>query len=255
MAELSVFAYHPARGGLNGFDSRFKLLALLLLTMAIAKGGPVGLLLTSALLMAGGFGCRVPLGTLMRQTRIFGGFLLLIWLVRAFGTTASESGSPLMTIGPLMVSAEGAAQGALVCWRLAAVLVASLLFIRTTRMAEMRAAAAWLLRPIPLIDGQQAATMLGLLVRFIPMILTQAQETRQALMARGMDRRRNPALRMRAMVLPLLRSIVIKADRISVAMEARGYSGVTTPYPFVSRPREWGLLGVAAVLAAVLILV
>lgn len=250
MAELSVFSYSHGKGGLYNCDSRFKLAALLLLTVTLAVGRPVGLLATSAVLMAGLLFCKVPIMALLREMRLFGGFLLFIWLVRALGT----SGRELLALGPVTLTIEGAGQGGLICWRMVTVLVAGLLFIRTTRMAEVRAAAAWLLKPVPFLDGQQAATMLGLLVRFIPMILTQAAETRQAMQARGIDGRRNPVVRLTAIALPLLRHTFIKADDIAVAMAARGYSGATTPFGFTSRPRDWALLGVSAVLAAIQIL-
>jgi energy-coupling factor transporter transmembrane protein EcfT len=245
VAELSVFAYHPGRGGLHGFDGRFKLLTLLMLTMAIAAGRPAGLLITSTLLLGGISACGVPLGALLREARYFGAFLLLIWLVRALGT----SGRALITVGPLQLTAEGAGQGGLVCWRMAMVLAAGLIFTRTTRMAEVRAATAWLLRPVPFLDGRQAATMLGLLVRFIPLILTQAQETRRAQQARGIDARHNPITRLTTAALPLLRATFLKADRIAVAMTARGYTGTTTPFPFTSGPRDWALLGFTTALA------
>lgn len=251
MAELSVFTYTHGKGGLYGCDGRFKLATLLLLTMTLASGRPMSLLASSAVLIAGLFICKVPVLDLLRETRLFGAFLLFVWLVRALGTPGRE----LLALGPVVLTAEGAGQGGVICWRLMAVLVAGLLFIRTTRMAEVRAATAWLLKPIPLINGQQAATMLGLLVRFIPMIFTQAREIRQALQARSIHRRRNPVTRLTAMAFPLLRHTFIKADHIAVAMAARGYSGATTPFVHASKPRDWALLGVAIVLAAMQFLI
>lgn len=247
MAELSVFSYSYGEGGLHGCDGRFKLAALLLLTVTLAAGRPVSLLATSIVLILGLLVCKVPLKPLLVEMRFFGLFLLFIWLVRVLGTP----GRAFLTLGPVKLSIEGAGQGGLICWRMLAVLMAGLLFIRTTPMAAVRATTAWLLRPVPFLDGQQVATMLGLLVRFIPMILTQARETRQAQQARGIDGRRNPLVRLTAIALPLLRHTFVKADNIAVAMTARGYSGSTTPYGFASRPRDWALLGVAAVLVAI----
>lgn len=247
MAELSAFAYHHGTGGLHACDGRFKLLALLILTVPLAAGHTVSLTATSAVLLAGLFITRVPIRALLREVRLFGAFLVFIWLVRALGTP----GETLLALGPLQITHEGVGQGGLICWRMAAVLVGGLLFIRTTRMAEVRAATAWLLGPVPFLNAQQAATMLGLLVRFIPMILDQAKQTRQAQLARGIEGRRNPVYRLTTFAFPLLRNTFLKSDRIAVAMAARGYSGETTPFAFNSRPRDWGLLGVSAALAAI----
>lgn len=251
MAELSVFSYNHGEGGLHACDGRFKLAALLLMTVTTAAGGPLGLLTTSSVLVAALLLHRVPLGTLLREMRFFGLFLLFIWMVRALGTPGGE----LLAMGPVRLTIEGAGQGGLICWRLVVVLMVGLLFIRTTRMAAVRAATAWLLKPFPFLDGQKAATMLGLLVRFIPLILSQAIETRQAQQARCIDSRRNPVVRMTAVALPLLRHTFIKADHIAVAMAARGYTGATTPFAFASRRRDWALLGITAALAAVHLLV
>jgi energy-coupling factor transporter transmembrane protein EcfT len=247
MAELSVFAYHPAAGGLHGCDGRFKLLSFLILTVTLTTGGPVSLTATSAVLLTGLFIARVPINAFLREMRLFGAFLGFVWLVRALGTP----GHVLLALGPLELTREGVGQGGVICWRMAVVLVGGLLFIRTTRMAEVRAAMAWLLRPIPFLNGQQAATMLGLLVRFIPMIFDQARRTREAQLARGVERRRNPVYRLKALAFPLVRDTFLKSDRIATAMAARGYTGAITPFDFASRPRDWGLLGLSAALGAV----
>jgi energy-coupling factor transporter transmembrane protein EcfT len=189
----------------------------------------------------------VPLKALLKEMRWFGAFLVFVWSVRALGTP----GQSLLILGPLEITREGAGQGGLICWRMAAVLVEGLLFIRTTRMAEVRATTAWLLRPVPFLNAQQAATMLGLMVRFIPMILDQAKHTRQAQLARGIEGRRNPLYRLTAFAFPLLRNTFLKSDRIAVAIAARGYTGETTPFAFNNRKRDWGLVGLSAALAAI----
>jgi energy-coupling factor transporter transmembrane protein EcfT len=247
MAELSVFTYSPGDGGLYACDGRFKLLALLILTVTLTGGRLESLTATSAIILAGLFITKVPTRALLRDVRWFGAFLVFIWVVRALGTP----GQSLLALGPFQLTREGAVQGSLICWRMMAVLMAGLLFIRTTRMAEVRAATAWLLRPVPYLNRQQTATMLGLLVRFIPLILNQARQIRQAQQARGIEGRRHPIFRLKAFAFPLLRNTVIRSDRIAVAMAARGYTGETTPFAFTSRPRDWALLGLSAALAAV----
>jgi energy-coupling factor transporter transmembrane protein EcfT len=247
MAELSVFTYHPGKSGLHACDGRFKLLALLILTMTITGGRCASLTATSAVLLTGLFIAKVPLKTLLQEVRLFGAFLVFVWFLRALGTP----GQTLLTLGPLQLTREGAGEGGLICWRMIAVLMGGLLFIRTTRMAEVRAATAWLLRPLPFLNGQKAATMLGLLVRFIPLILNQARQIRQAQLARGIEGRRHPLYRLKAFAFPLLRNTVLQSDRIAMAMAARSYTGATTPFAFASRPRDWFLLGLSTALAAV----
>jgi energy-coupling factor transporter transmembrane protein EcfT len=62
----------------------------------------------------------------------------------------------------------------IVCWRLLLVVSMGVLLMATTRTADIRAALVWYLKPIPVVDEKMAATMVGLVVRFLPVILFQA---------------------------------------------------------------------------------
>ena len=57
----------------------------------------------------------------------------------------------------------------------------SLLFIATTTLSKIQTAIAWTLMPVPFVPEKRAAVMIGLTVRFVPVILHQAAETAQAL--------------------------------------------------------------------------
>ena len=85
--------------------------------------------------------------------------------------------------------------------------------------------------------------MIGLLVRFIPVILTQATEQGEALRARAIDNRRNPLRRTVFLCMPLLRRTFVTADRLALAMEARCYgSQRTTGHPWRMTVRDWSAL-------------
>jgi energy-coupling factor transporter transmembrane protein EcfT len=58
------------------------------------------------------------------------------------------------------------------------------------------------LKPIPVVDEKMAATMLGLVVRFLPVILFQAGEIADAQRARGIERRKNPLIRLMKFTIP-----------------------------------------------------
>ena len=65
--------------------------------------------------------------------------------------------------------------------------------------------------------------MVGLVVRFIPVLHQQIGETRSALAARAGNQRPFSLRRMRFLVLPTLRRVVLAADQLALAMAARGY--------------------------------
>jgi energy-coupling factor transporter transmembrane protein EcfT len=112
----------------------------------------------------------------------------------------------------------------MVCWRLLLVVFMGILLMATTRTADIRAALVWLLRPVPLVNEKMAATMVGLVVRFLPVILYQAAEISDAQRARGIERRKNPMVRLMRFTLPLFRRVFLSADELAVAMHARCYS-------------------------------
>jgi energy-coupling factor transporter transmembrane protein EcfT len=98
------------------------------------------------------------------------------------------------------------------------------LLMATTRIAHIRAALVWFLAPIPLVDEKALATMVGLLVRFLPVILFQAAEISDAQRARGIERRKNPLIRLVKFSIPLFRRVFLSADELAAAMQARCYS-------------------------------
>lgn len=111
--------------------------------------------------------------------------------------------------------------GLRICLRLAILGVLSAWIALTTPMIQLKATIEWVLGPFHFIPGKSIATLLGLMVRFIPEIWVLAQETRQAQTARFMWHRPSLFFRIRSFVAILIRKIMILADRLSDAMEAR----------------------------------
>jgi energy-coupling factor transporter transmembrane protein EcfT len=98
------------------------------------------------------------------------------------------------------------------------------LFMFSTPSGHIKAAVEWFLRPFGFIPAKHIATMMGLIVRFIPVILNQAKETAEAQRARCLENRKNPFYRITRLAIPLIRRTFEQADRLIVAMEARCYS-------------------------------
>ena len=84
--------------------------------------------------------------------------------------------------------------------------------------------------------------MISLLVRFIPMILSQARETADAQRARCIECRKNPVVRLVKLTVALLRRIFEDADRLVVAMEARCYTEDRTGPSFSATRLDWAVL-------------
>lgn len=216
MAELNVFGYRHGSSLAHRLDVRCKLGCLVLLTAAVAAAAPVAMAPLSLGILLLGWRWGPPLRALGTEMAGFGLFLLLIVLVRGIATP----GDPLLAAPFVTFTRQGLQAGGIVVWRLTMILVLSLVFITTTPPAHLKAAVQWLLTPVPFIPARRAATMVGLVVRFIPVLHQQIGETRNALAARGA---RLSLRRMRFLVLPTFRRVMLAAEQLSLAMAARGY--------------------------------
>ena len=228
MAELNSFAFATGRSILHRHDIRFKMASLALMTAACVLAPAAGLGMVSLVLAALALHLRLPWRLFGGELRILGLFLLFIWAARALTTP----GTVLATAGSLAVTREGLAQGGLVCWRLVNIVLLSLLLVRSTRPAEIKAGVGWLLRPLPFIDAGQAAVMVGLIVRFIPVLHHQIRETRIAWRARGGAWRKSPLAQIKYLALPAMRRTILAADQLALAMEARCFSPQRTDPAF-----------------------
>ena len=141
-------------------------------------------------------------------------FLLFVFVVRA--VTLSENFIPVLTL-------PDAQSAAVFCWRLLLVVLMGALLISTTRTAEIRAALVWGLQPLPFVNERAAATMVGLIVRLIPLILHQSVEIGEAMKARCIEQRRSPRYRLTRFTMLVFRRAFERADDLVDTMQARCY--------------------------------
>ncbi|MFO7839192.1 MAG: energy-coupling factor transporter transmembrane component T [Desulfosalsimonadaceae bacterium] len=244
MAELTVFGFRPGCSVMHRIDVRFKFLCLILVSVVSLHSSISGLLLLFAVFAAAVCYLRIPFGPLIKNLRYF--FVLLIFVFAARALTTP--GEMLWQGAALTVTLEGAARGAEICLRLFLLVLAGLCFIATSRSSDVRSAVARFLRPVPLIQEMRVATMLSLILRFIPLIFDQAAKTAEAQRARGVENRKNPVYRLRCFVLPFLRRVFADADRLAVAMEARCYNEQRSSRKFCAGPPDWIALALVAAL-------
>ena len=96
--------------------------------------------------------------------------------------------------------------------------------------------------------------MLGLVVRFLPVILFQASEIADAQRARGIERRKNPLIRLMKFTVPLFRRVFLSADELTAAMQARCYSEQRTLPDLAFAWRDGMAVGTGMLIAATVFL-
>jgi energy-coupling factor transporter transmembrane protein EcfT len=251
MAELNAFSYRSGTSAVHGLDVRFKLIFLVLISLASLKANAPALFVLNLVLLAVLLHAGVTLKSAIKTLRYVFVLLTFVFIARALFTP----GSVVIKFMIISVTREGIYDGAIVCWRLLIVIMIGLAFISTTRPSEIKAAVEWFLKPLPFIPAKRVATMMSLIVRFIPVILDQAKETADAQRARGVENRKNPVYRLVKLGIPLMRRTFERADKLAVAMEARCYSENRTDPWLSSGLKDWIALFVVICLCAMTILI
>jgi biotin transport system permease protein len=231
-------SYAPGDTVVHRLDARTKLLgqfvvALLAFTWTDALALPV----VWALVVGGMALARV------RLRSVFPGYALPFVLL-AFATLTRT-----VTLGPPWVDVDAGLAATLHSLRVAAILLASAVYVQTTPVSETQAAIS---RLVPGKPGRFLAAGTSFVLRFLPVLLADLQSARAAQQARLGDQRRLHE-RMQTVALAGLNRAFERADRFSLALKARCFAwNPTQPRLSFSRT-DWlvsagfvGLLAVAA---------
>lgn len=198
---------------------------------------------------------RVPLPALLRGMLPF---LLLglgyLWMNMLFPRAGDAPVTVLWRIGPLRVAAEGIETGLALTARALCFGASSLFFVTTTAPGDFILSLIHQFRLSPRVAyGILAA------YRFLPLLETELTQIRAAHRLRGVGEGQGMAGKVQQIhryTIPLLASAIRKADRVSLAMESRGFGGThARSYYRVLRTdaTDW-LLACAAILALAAIL-
>ncbi|PIE57772.1 MAG: hypothetical protein CSA33_06925 [Desulfobulbus propionicus] len=241
MGAVSGIVFRPGSSPLHRLDPRTKQLLILGLSV-VSLGGSVTFLSTTSLAIMVSMR-QVGLGyaAVLHDIRSFLIFLLAVFLLRTI--TIDDNWLPTVT-DPARISAA-----LVICWRLLLVVLMCLLLMTTTRVTAIRAALVRLLGPVPFINEKATGTMVSLLVRFLPLILLQASETSDAMRARGIERRKNPVVRLVRLAIPLFQRVFLRADELVDTMQARCYTDQRTLPELEYTRQDCLAAGVAIMLA------
>jgi len=227
-SSLVVGQYLPADSPLHRLDPRGKLIVSLTFAIVLflvdewVGLGVLGLGLLTAVVVA-----RTPLIYLWRGLRP----LLMLLLLTFFFQALSYPGTPVLELGPLVITGEGLSQGGFLTLRLAFLLVGGTMLTLTTSPVAITDGIEWLLSPLRRIGVPSAeiALMMTIALRFIPTLLRELEQLLKAQRARGADlRSRNPRKWIHVLiplVVPLFVLSFRRADDLAVAMTSRCYRG------------------------------
>lgn len=250
MAHTVAFNFRAGDSLLHRLDPRFKVIFLALISLSALRSGPAGLGLLSLLFGTLIVNIQLPVAKLASELRYFGFFLAVIFIARCL----TEPGDILFSHSFITVTHQGILEGTLAAWRLALIIVMGLLFSVSTRPKEIRTAVEILFARAPLLPEKRIAVMIGLIVRFIPVILQVSGEVADAQRARAIEQRKNPIYRASNLALPIMRRTVGRAEQLTSAMEARCFNENRPTPPLRSSALDWGAFVMMVALCLILIL-
>ncbi|GHO84807.1 energy-coupling factor transporter transmembrane component T family protein [Dictyobacter formicarum] len=151
------------------------------------------------------------------------GSLLFFWLTNGFAASRP------MSVGPLIITQQGAWLTIVTFVAFCVLFISSTLLTMTTRPVALIEGLTLLLSPLRRLKlpVDDFALMLLLSLRFIPTLLEEADQLMKAQVARGADithgtaRERFQSLAM--FFVPLVQGVLRRASELATALDARGY--------------------------------
>jgi biotin transport system permease protein len=229
-----TLTYQPGDGVAYDLDPRSKL--AFQAGFALAAFGwthpaaPLALTVVASVALAA---ARLPPVAALREYRL--ALLLLA------GSVAVEA----VRLGPPWLDPTGAWAAAVAAYRVALVLAVSAAYVRSTPVADTRAALQWLL---PGRTGRVLAASVGFVLRLLPALQADLRRVRDAARARLGDQRPLQD-RMATVAVGGLRRALARADRLALALQARCFAWNPTLPPLRFGTRDVPVVGAGVVLA------
>ena len=260
LKDITLGQYYPGDSILHRLDPRVKLMGTLMFIIGLFAFGSFSSYLAAVAALAIVIGLStVPLRFILRGLRMIFVLMLVTALLNLFLTP----GDPILEIGKLQITAQGVKMALHMAFRLILLILGSSIMTLTTTPNQltdgMETGLGWMKRiRVPV---HEIAMMMSIALRFIPILMDEANRIMSAQMARGADFSSGGLIKRAKAVIPLLVPLFVSAFRrandLAMAMEARGYhggDGRTKMKPLIYRRRDYIAYVLIAVYLAVMFL-
>lgn len=227
MSQLSSGMYRPGGSLLHGLDGAIKLICFALLCASVlltrTAAGYVAMLVFTAALV---YLAQIKGSQALAGIRRLRWMLLMILLLELLFACPDSAFFRWWIFSP---SIEGLVMGAATVLRLSFILIFAAVLNATSSPLKLNEGLRTLLHPLSLLKlpADHIATMLGLTMRFVPLLFEEADKILYARRARGMEYEKqsffDTAGASAPLAIPLAVSAFKRAETLSMAMEAKGY--------------------------------
>ena len=247
---ITIGQYYQTRSPLHSLDPRVKLTGTLLYIISLfIVNCAAGYLLAALFLVCMIRLSHVPFRYIVRGMRAILFLLAITMLFNMFLTP----GQVLWQAGPLHLTREGLTFAVKMAFRLTFLILGSSLMTLTTTPTQLTDAMESLMRPLKVlhVPVHEIAMMMSIALRFIPILMEEADKIMKAQMARCAEFDSKHLMKKIKSMVPLLVPLFVSAFRrandLAMAMEARCYrggEGRTRMNPLLYRTRDWIAYGV-----------
>lgn len=254
MRDMKLGQYIHGNSIIHRLDPRTKIVCCTLAVVTVLITHRWDYLLFIFLLVLSGIKCSgVGFRLIFHNLRSIRYFLLISFVLQVIFT----AGQPVWHIGIMNITDKGLVLGTVNLLRLIILFIGSLLLLMTTTPMKLAAGLEYLLLPLKKINipVQNLSTILNISFRFIPTLIEEAGNIKDAQISRGAQFN-GPKIIVNvknylAILIPLLASSLIRAENVAEAMDSRCYSG----HPNRVRMSGLKLKGVDVILICLMLIV
>ncbi len=228
LRDITIGQYYQTESIIHKLDPRVKLAGTIVFIVSLFLYDNIFGYLWAAIFL--GFvikASKVPFKFMVKGMKAILFLLLLTVIFNLFLTP----GEPLFTLWKLTVTKEGVKTAVLLVIRLVFLIIGSSVMTLTTTPNNLTDGMEKAMSPLKLLHlpVHEVAMMMSIALRFIPILLEEADKIMKAQIARGADFESGNLIKKAKAMVPLLVPLFISAFRrandLAMAMEARCYRG------------------------------
>ncbi len=262
LRDITIGQYYPSKSILHRLDPRVKIVSTLLYLVSLFIFDNLwGYLAATVFLVTVIQASKVPFRFIVKGLKPV---ILLVLITMSFNLFLTKTGDVLVQFWVLQITTDGLKLAGFMVIRLIYLIIGSSLMTFTTTPNELTDGIEKLLWPLSKIKFpvHEIAMMMSIALRFIPILLEEADKIIKAQTARGADLESGNIIQKAKSMIPILVPLFVSAFRrandLAMAMEARCYrggEGRTKMKPLVYKGRDYLAYGVVILYLAAVVFI
>ncbi len=228
LKDITLGQYYPGNSIIHKLDPRVKLMGTLVFIVSLFVFGSVSSFCVATIALAAVIILsQIPFRLIIKGIRA----ILILMLVTALFNLFLTPGKVIWQLGFLKITQEGLHVTIFMAIRLTYLIMGSSIMTLTTTPNQLTDGMETGLRGLKKLHFpvHEVALMMSIALRFIPILMDEADKIMRAQEARGADFSSGGIIKKAKALIPLLVPLFISAFRrandLALAMEARGYHG------------------------------